>query len=239
VEIELNDKPAGNEFMMELGLGKGQGFADKARQTLAKGGVPTFRMSGVSSVLADRMMGTAGQNSLICEPEVSLDSTATVSRRNSLPQTTAGHGTPVPNHKGNTLAGAAARRRPQPGFIRLAIDESPQLVRFQDITLSLGQQPVPHARQLLNVRLYPVHHRLACHTVDPSQPAQTRPFLIGAQYLLSPLGIVALFRLQHPIGSTVFAMILRLSSFILAVSDDILAAAHATFVGGHHLNHAV
>ena len=44
-------------FMELVGLGKGKGFAHKARHTLAQGVVPAFDMDGFAGVFANRVEG--------------------------------------------------------------------------------------------------------------------------------------------------------------------------------------
>jgi hypothetical protein len=69
---------------MELvGLGKGQGFADKASQALAQSIEPTLDMRRLSARLTDRVMAIQGENGLVSLPKISERMTAGVSQRNT------------------------------------------------------------------------------------------------------------------------------------------------------------
>jgi hypothetical protein len=123
LQVVLNDKPASDEFKIDVGLGKGQGFTHETADTLAKGVVPTILMSGQTSFLANKMMGTLWEDSFISLPEIAVSPTATVSTRNGLPQPTTTVSTTVTKYKGDNLAHAATQGGPQPDGVILALDE--------------------------------------------------------------------------------------------------------------------
>ena len=223
--------------MIDFGFGKGQGFADETADSLAKGAVPAFLVSGQSGFFANSMMGALGEDSFISLPEIAVRPAAAIGAWNGFPQPTTSVSTPVAKHKGDNLTGAAAQGGPQPDGIVLTLNEGPQLIDFQHVTTLLGQQTGQQAWQTLHVGLHPFHRGLASHSVNTTQPTQAGPFRIAAQHVFAALALIIRFWLKHPIRPAVFAVVLGLTHLVRPILDDVLAAAHSAFVCLGHLDH--
>ena len=98
--------------MVEIGFGKGQRFAGIAGVPLTKGIVPTFHMIRLTTAFADALMPVGWKDQLIGFPKITEGPTVLIGFRNLFPQFATGGFTPIPNHKGDNLPGAAAQRRP-------------------------------------------------------------------------------------------------------------------------------
>ncbi len=104
--------------MIHIRLGKRQGLADKTRQSLPQGIIPTFRVGGLTAFFANAVLFTSIKHLLVGRPEVAEDAAA-IGFWNLIPQTAASFDTAVANHKGDNLPGAATNSGPQPAFLRL------------------------------------------------------------------------------------------------------------------------
>ena len=72
--------------MKTVGLGKGQGFADKASQSLTQGVEPALDMVGLAAILADRLMAVSGKHALIGVPEIAERAAACVGAWDASPE---------------------------------------------------------------------------------------------------------------------------------------------------------
>jgi len=74
----LSSEPLGDHMMIGVRPGTGQGLADKVRQTLTKGVVPTLHLRRFIAFLAHSSMGFFGKTPLIGLPKIAETTTAFV-----------------------------------------------------------------------------------------------------------------------------------------------------------------
>ena len=225
-------------MMIGVRLGKGQGLAYKAGQALTKAVVPTLHVRRLAGFLAHAAMGFFGKSLLIGLPEIAETVTAFIGVWNLAPQAPAGGQTSITDDEGHDLAGAATHSGPQPALVVLFQHERPHFIYFQHILRLHGQQRVLHVGQSADAGSDPTRHSLSRYPEDAFQSTHAGPFLIRAQDRIPLLLSVGLLGLQHPIGATAMAMILRVAAFVGTVSDNIGAFANMTVIGYGYLYHA-
>jgi hypothetical protein len=116
-EIVAMQKEAQTKLVHLLRLGKRQGLAHKACESLSQRVVPALDMGGLPGLFAARRMVLVGQDFLIGFPKVRKAMPAPKHRRNALPQLLTSGGAAIPRHIGNDLPGLAAQGNPDPMFI--------------------------------------------------------------------------------------------------------------------------
>ena len=84
----------------------------------------------------------------------------------------------------------------------------------------------------------PTGHGLSRYSEDAFPPTHTGPFLIVVQYRVLLITQCRFSGLQHPMGATAMAMILRVVAFVATVSDNVAALASMTLIGYGYLRHA-
>lgn len=99
--------------MSRIGLGKGQGFANKACQALTQGIEPTLDMTGLTSVLAHRLMAVTRENPLVGIPKITERGTTLVGQRDALPQLQATGLAAISDEVSHNLSGTTTQRHPQ------------------------------------------------------------------------------------------------------------------------------
>jgi hypothetical protein len=184
------------------------------------------------------MMRSLRQHSLVGLPEVGVGATAPIFGRNSFPQAATGGRPSVTNDESHNRTGATTQGSPQPLLVSASIDKCPQLIQFQDVSPAFGQKTVEPSWQTPKFGLDPADNRLARYTEDALQTPQTRAFPISTQRLCLAFGIIGLLRFQNPVGSAIFAVVLRIACFVRAVLDDMFAATYTAFVSRCQLDQA-
>ena len=105
--------------MKVVGLGKSQGLAHKAGQTLSQGVVPTFDVGGFSCFLAHGAVRCGVEGQLIRLPEVAAGTTRAVALGDELAQSQATVGAAVADEAGDDLSGSTTEGNPDPALVAL------------------------------------------------------------------------------------------------------------------------
>jgi hypothetical protein len=98
----------------EVGLGEGEGFADKASKTLTKRSVPALDVRRLADLFADWLALLIRNNCLIDAPEVTEAGAAAIHQRDGIPEPATALFTSVAEHEGNDLTRVAAECDPDP-----------------------------------------------------------------------------------------------------------------------------
>jgi hypothetical protein len=98
-DMVVDNKPVCYQFMILIGFGKRQCFADKAAQPLSQGIVPTFLVRRFPAFFSNSMMRPFGQHGLISLPKIAVATTPPLSSRNRGPQTPTGRFATVTDDK--------------------------------------------------------------------------------------------------------------------------------------------
>ena len=103
--------------MKVVGLGKSQGLAHKAGQTLAQGVVPALDVGGFACFLAHGAMRCGIKGQLIRFPEVAAGATGAIALGEALAQAAATVGATVADKVGDDLSGAPTESNPEPALV--------------------------------------------------------------------------------------------------------------------------
>src|SRR5215211_4141141 len=223
--------------MRSVQFGKCQRLTSEASQVLTQGVVPALLMCRLPRVFAHLLVSIDRKHGSISTPEVPEGATATVIRRNGVPQALTGGFTVIAHYPGDNLACAPTQDCPHPAFVPSSRHERPQFIDFQHIFGLSRQQAFPQGRQLSDMLCQPTHHGLASDMEQSLQSAQAHPFLVSAQHLRA-VRRRRVHGFQDPIRPTRFTMVLRTAAFIRTISDDVNAAACPTRVRDGLLDHA-
>lgn len=111
------DEQSQTNLMHHIGLREGQSLADKPRQPLSQGIIPTLDVSRLPGVFATSEVLFIGNDLLIGVPEIRVAIPCPVDLRDCCPQLAAGLLAAVANHKSDHLSGRAAQGDPHPTFV--------------------------------------------------------------------------------------------------------------------------
>lgn len=126
--------------MIAVRFGKGQRLADIARIGLSQGIVPAFQVIRFACALTDAPMRRFRKDQRIRIPEIAKTVIAFVSAGNASPELSTGSCTPIPNHTRDDLVRPPTHGSPEPPFIRLPINKGPNLIEFQGISGTCGNE---------------------------------------------------------------------------------------------------
>src|SRR5918994_2520104 len=155
----------------------------------------------------------------------SCSSLSVIFKRHTLPELVASACLVRAVEKGDDLARPTAQRRPQPTFTcRFVTHKRPHLIQLQYIVCLHRQQRLDQQWHLHSLLYQPTAHRLAVNPKHALKPAQTDALCTSPQNRRFLLWRIACFRLQHPIHTTVFTMVLRIATFIRTIFDYICTA---------------
>ena len=215
-----------------VGFREGQGFADKTRQPLTQGVVPTLLVGSLAALFAHATVLLRRQDGLISAPAIAACGAGGVFKRHTLPELLASACLVRADEKGDDLARPTAQRRPQPTFTcRFVTHKRPHLIQLQYIVCLHRQQRLDQQWHLHRLLYQPTAHRLAMNPKHALKPAQTDALCTSPQNRRFLLWRIACFRLQHPIHATVFTMELRIATFIRTIFDYICTATGTTGIG--------
>ena len=145
--VVLVDEQAQGDFVHPLALGKGEGLAHEASESLAQGVVPTLDVAGLACALVGAAVGAARKDLVVSQPKVAAGGAAAVIRRDALTQSAGALGRAIPDEASDDLARLPTKRDPHPARIELAAHEAPEFVEFEHVALLGGQERRAQRRQ--------------------------------------------------------------------------------------------
>jgi hypothetical protein len=235
--IVFDDEPQGHPVVETIRFGERQRFADLARKALPERVIQAFDMSSLPGFLANRVMLRRRQPVRITLPSIGKPRTSAVCQRDALPHLLTTGRVALAQEKTDDLAGPATQGDPQPAFLGFAGDKRPEFIQFEYLLRLSGQQGLDQQREGYHLMLDPARDGLPMPAKHALQATQTDAFLTGFQDRLLTLGRRLGFGLEHAIGSTVFAMVLRIAAFVFTLADDVNAPASSTRKRGGFLYH--
>ena len=131
-------------------FGKRERLANKPPDPLAQRIVPPLDMVGLPALFADRVMLLIRNDLLISVPEVRINRSPLVGRRDARPQQMARGLAAVADSRGDNLAGSSAEREPNPALVLLEADERPEFIEFQRLVEFCFHERLLQGRQELD-----------------------------------------------------------------------------------------
>ena len=123
-------------------FGEGIRFADQATDPRPQGAKPAFHMVGFAFLFAAAAMGAGRERRRVGFPEVAAGSASLVVGGQRRSQIICALQAAVSQRVSDDLAGAAAKRHPQPERLRFAADKAPEFIEFEHVARLAGQQRV-------------------------------------------------------------------------------------------------
>ena len=117
---------------------------------------PAFDVAGLAGFFAAGAVGAFGERRGVGIPVVAAGGAPTVAQRQVRPQVARALQAAISQRPGHDLAGATAKRHPQPKRLCFAAHEAPKFIEFEHVALFARQQRVHEGRQTF--RFFPPSH---------------------------------------------------------------------------------
>ena len=146
----FNNHPFGHHIMPHFTFGKRKCFAHKSSVSLPQGVIPPFHMSGFATFFADTVMGFLRKYFLISIPKIAETMTLAIVIRQLKVKLQASCPISFSIYKSNNLSGSPAKCCPKPSFVGFLKNETPQFIKFKNITCLCRLQRLFQGRQRLD-----------------------------------------------------------------------------------------
>src|SRR5438067_5304779 len=141
LQVVVREEDSQPEFMHIEVLGEGESLAHEPADTLPGRAEEAFGVAGLPSLFGAAAVRACWKHRFIRKPKVAACRSAEVVRRQSSSQPAGALLRAVAEHVGDHLAGASAERDPEPALaFFLAAHKAPELIEFQHVAFSGGQQ---------------------------------------------------------------------------------------------------